>query len=350
MSTEDDKPGALRRLAGKAAAVVAKVRDAAREAAQLDFFARFKEPDSNREIDLPVDVGHDTMWATQAKMAELFGVDQSVIARHIRKTFDENELEETEATHAKFASVQNEGGREVTRQVSHYNLDVILAVGYRVSSKKATAFRQWATRVLKGYIEEGYALNGARLHSDPIALQRLAEQVRAIRTSEKSLYQGVRDTFAACAIDYDSNSQEASSFFAYSQDAFHYAVSEHTAAQIVLARADANKPNMGMVALGNKPPTLADAKVAKNYMSREDLRSLELLGEAWLIYAESITHRGIQVSMARLLAKVNELIIANEYKAFPGYGRVRSSRPAANAHAERQFRAYKALPSPRKAG
>ena len=336
-----DKPGLVRQIAGKAAAVIAKVRDVAREAAQLDFFARFKEPDSDREIDLPVDVGHDTMWATQAKMAELFGVDQSVIARHIKNVFAENELEETEATHAKFASVQNEGGRAVTRQVSHYNLDVILAVGYRVSSKKATAFRQWATRVLKGYVEEGYALNGARLRSDPAALQRLAEQVRAIRTSEKALYQRVRDTFAACAIDYDPSSREATAFFAYTQDALHYAVSEHTAAQIVLARADGTKPHMGMVGLGNKAPTLEDAKVAKNYMNRDELRSLELLGEAWLIYAESITHRGMQVSMARLLAKVNELILANEYKAFPGYDKVNSSRPVANEHAKRQLEVYR---------
>ena len=342
MATDDKgKPGFVRQMAGKAAAVIAKVRDAVQEAAQLDFFARFKEPDSDREIDLPVDVSHDTMWATQAKMAELFGVDQSVIARHIRKVFDEKELEETEATHARFASVQNEGGREVTRQVSHYNLDVILAVGYRVSSKKATAFRQWATRVLKGYVEEGYALNGARLRSDPDALQRLAEQVRSIRTSEKALYQKVRDTFVACAIDYDPNSREASTFFAYTQDALHYAVSEHTAAQIVLTRADGTKPNMGMVGLGNKAPTFEDAKVAKNYMERDELRSLELLGEAWLIYAESIVHRGRQVSMARLLAKVNELILANEYTAFPGYDKLNSSRPVANEHAKRQLAIYK---------
>ena len=191
--------------------------------------------------------------------------------------------------------------------------------------------------------EKGYALNGTRLRNDPTALQRLAETVRSIRTSEKALYQRVRDTFAACAIDYDPSSREASLFFAYAQDAFHYAVSEHTAAQLVLQRADASKPNMGVVALGNRLPTLADAKVAKNYMTKEELRSLELLGEAWLIYAESITHRGMQVSMARLLAKVNELIVANEYTAFPGYDKVRSSRPAANAHVERQFKAFKAI-------
>ena len=330
----------VRQMAGKAAAVIAKVRDAAREAAQLDFFARFKEPDSDREIDLPVDVGHDTMWATQAKMAELFGVNIPSISRQISNIYDDGELTR-EATVSKIETVRIEGDRQVTREVDHFNLDIILAVGYRVSSKKATAFRQWATRVLKGYVEEGYALNGARLRSDPDALQRLAEQVRLIRTSERALYRKVRDTFAACAIDYDPNSQEARTFFAYTQDALHYAVSEHTAAQIILTRADGTKPNMGMVGLGNKAPTFEDAKVAKNYMERDELRSLELLGEAWLIYAESIVHRGKQASMARLLAKVNELILANEYTAFPGYDKLNSSRPVANEHAKRQLAIYK---------
>ena len=244
MSNQSDNPGPLRKLAGKAAAVIAKARDAVREAAQLDFFARFKEPDSDREIDLPVDVGHDTMWATQAKMAELFGVNVPAISKHISAIYDDGELTQ-EATVSKLETVRTEGGREVRREVDHYNLDMILAVGYRVSSKKATAFRQWATRVLKGYIEEGYALNGARLRNDPSALQKLAEEVRAIRTSEKAMFQRVRDTFAACAIDYDSNSSQARSFFAYAQDAFHYAVS-YGIRDIDSTGADSPRADMGL--------------------------------------------------------------------------------------------------------
>jgi hypothetical protein len=344
---KSDPVAAGRKLLDKAKTAMSKVAAVVKEAAQLDFFARFKPAeDSKTVIDFPIDIGHDTVWATQKQMADLFGVEQPAIAKHIKTIFDNNELELSEATHSKLELVQTEGGREVKREISHYSLDVILTVGYRVSGSRAAEFRKWANGVLRGYIEDGYALNGARLQADPTALQRLTEQVRAIRTSERALYQKVRDTFAACAIDYDPNSSAARTFFAYSQDAFHFAVSEQTAAQIVLARADGAKPNMGMVSLGNRTPTLADAKVAKNYMTAEELRSLELLGEAWLIYAESVTHRGMQVSMSRLLSKVNDLIAVNEYTEFPGYDKVRSSRPAADEHARRELDAYRrALPS-----
>lgn len=339
MTTEDDrKPGIIRRATQRVADFAKKV---VKETAQLDFFARFKGDGTVPEIDFPIDVGRDTVWATESQMASLFGVDQSVVATHIKNIFESKELAEGEATHAKFALVQTEGGRQVTRDISHYSLDVIFTVGYRVNGTRAGEFRRWANNVLKGFVEEGYALNGARLRSDPDALARLTQEVRAIRTSEKALYQKVRDTFAACAIDYNGSSDEARKFFAYSQDAFHYAVSEHTAAQIICERAEATKPNMGMLSLGNKPPTLADAQIAKNYMTEKELRSLELLGEAWLIYAEGITHRGMQVSMARLLAKINELIVVNEYTAFPGYAAIDCNRAKANEHARRQLDIFK---------
>lgn len=338
----EKKSGLVDRVKRAATAIITK----AKEAARLDFYARFRGNGAIQEIDFPIDIGRETVWASQKQMADLFGVDQSVVARHIKNIFHDNELVEDETTHAKFALVQNEGSRQVTREISHYSLDVILTVGYRVSGSRAAEFRKWANGILRGYIEEGYALNGARLRADPTALQRLTEEVRAIRTSEKALYQRVRETFAACAIDYDSSSDEARKFFAYSQDAFHYAVSEHTAAQLILERADGTKPNMGMTALGNRLPTLADAQIAKNYMAAEELRSLELLGEAWLLYAEGITHRGMRVSMSRLLAKINELIVVNEYTAFPGYNRIHSNRSAANDHARRQLEIYKRLNLP----
>ncbi|WP_342107767.1 RhuM family protein [Methylobacterium sp. SI9] len=344
MSADDDKrPGILRRAGQKVADLARKV---VKETAQLDFFARFKPSDAGQEIDFPIDVGHDTIWATQHQMAALFGVDQSVVARHIKNIFDNNELDESEATHAKIALVQSEGSRQVTRQISHYSLDVIFTVGYRVNGTKAGEFRRWANGVLRGYVEEGYALNGARLRSDPGALQRLVEEVRSIRTSEKHMWQKVRDTFVACAIDYDPKSEDARKFFYYSQDAFHYAVTEATAAQIIMSRADGTKTNMGMTALGNKEPTLTDAQIAKNYMTSEELRSLELLGEAWLIYAEGITHRGMQVSMARLLSKINELIVVNEYSSFPGYSGVSCNRTQANEHAKRQLEIYRTTSLP----
>ena len=328
-------------LVARAVSAVAKAARAVADVVHLDFAARFRPADSGQEIDFSVDVGRDTVWSTQSQMAALFGVDQSVIARHIKNIYNDNELPDAAATYAEIALVQAEGSRQVTREVRHYNLDVILAVGYRVSGARATEFRRWASSVLKGYIEEGYALNGQRLEADPGALQNLALEVRAIRTSEKSMYQKVRETFSACAIDYDPSSETARRFFAYAQDAFHYGVSEQTAAQIILQRADASKPNMGMVALGNRQPTLADAKVAKNYMSSSELRSLEILGESWLLYAESISQRQIKVFMSRMLDKVGQLIEVNDYAVFPGYDQIKARRSDADAFAKQQLELFR---------
>lgn len=336
------KPTLAARIAGAVSSAAKATRRVLKEVAQLDLFARFKLPEGPTEIDFPIDLGRSTVWATQSQMASLFGVDRTVITKHIKNILDDNELDEEEATSAKFALVQMEGGREVTREVDHYSLGMILAVGYRVSSKRAAEFRKWASRVLRGYIEEGYALNGARLKSDPGALANLAQEVRAIRTSEKQLYARVRDTFVACSIDYDPQSEEARKFFSQSQDQFHYAVSERTAAQIILQRADGKAPAMGMTCLGNKTPTLADAKIAKNYMDETELRSMEILGEQWLLYAEGMAIRRNAVSMTRLLNKLSDLIELNEYAVFPGYAGIKGTRIQADEHARRQLELYRA--------
>jgi len=326
------------RLLGAAEKVVKVIKDSA----QLDFFARFKSGDKENEtIDFPIDMGRDTVWATQEQMADLFGVDQSVVSRHIKNIFENKELDLDDSTHAKFALVRFEGGREVSQAISHYNLDVILTVGYRVSGSRASEFRKWANGVLKGYIEDGYALNGSRLQSDPAALQKLAAEVRALRTSEKQIYEQVREAFKLCALDYDSKSDEARKFYAHTQDRFHYAVSEHTAAQIILERADHTKSNMGMIALGNEEPTYQAAKVAKNYMTSEELRAMELLGEQWLLYAESMALREKAVSMERLTKKLDALVEVMEYSTFPGYKEIKGTRTDADAHAKKEFDAYK---------
>jgi hypothetical protein len=274
-------------------------------------------------------------------MASLFDVDRTVISRHMKNIIDDNELDEDEATIAKFARVQIEGGKEVSREIEHYSLGMILAVGYRVSGKKAAEFRRWATRVLRGYIEDGYALNGARLKTDANALANLAQKVREIRTSEQQLYARVRETFKTCSIDHDSQSDEARLFFAQSQDVFHYAVSERTAAQIILQRANGTLPNMGMTSLGNKSPTLADARIAKNYMDETELRSMEILGEQWLLYAEGMAMRGNGVSMSRLVNKLTDLVEVNEYATFPGYAGIRGTRAQADEYARKQLETYR---------
>lgn len=304
---------------------------------QFDAFARFKS--DGKEIDFPIDFNDDTVWATYSQMASLFGTEEPNIIKHVAKVYAEGEVER-EGTTSKMEVVRQEGSRTVKRRIDHFNLDVILAVGYRVNSKKATGFRRWASKVLKGYIQDGYALNGKRLNSDPAALLKLAQEVRAIRTSEKNLYTQVRETFAQCAIDYDKDDPAARTFFSTSQDTFHYAASGQTAVQIIMSRADATKPNMGAIALGNRMPTLSDVTVAKNFCSSDELRKMELIGEAWLLYAEGMAMQGKQVSMQRLLDKLKELVAQYEFPVFPGYGDG-PKRDSANKFAKAQLELFK---------
>lgn len=330
-----EKRSIRQRLTGAAKTAFATVKSSL----QFDLFARFKAPEV--EIDFPVDMEGDTVWATQKQIAELFAIDRSVVAKHIAKIFESGEIERDEATCAKFAQVRFEGGREVSREIEHYSLDVILAVGFRTSSARAIAFRKWASQVLKGYIQDGYALNGARLSNDPSALLKLAQDVRALRTSEKNLYAQVREVFAMCAIDYNPSSEEARKFFAQCQDICHYAASQRTATEIIVERADAKKPNMGLTALGNMRPTAADVTVAKNYCSAGELRKMELIAESFLLYAESMAAQEKQVSMARLLERFVALVSFYEYPVFEGYGPGRPTRKQADSYARKQYELFK---------
>ncbi|AZO29786.1 RhuM family protein [Mesorhizobium sp. M1B.F.Ca.ET.045.04.1.1] len=303
----------------------------------FDVFAKFKS--GGREIDFPIDFEADTVWATYDQMATLFGTQTPAIIKHVTNIYADGEVAK-EGTTSKMEVVRREGDRDVRRTLEHFNLDVILAVGYRVSGQRATEFRKWAAKILKGYIEDGYALNGKRLNSDPAALLRLAQEVRAIRTSEKNLYTQVRETFAECSIDYDKDDPAARTFFATSQDTFHFAASEQTAVQIIMSRADASKPNMGLTALGNRLPTAADITVAKNYCSPDELRKMELIGEAWLLYAEGMAMQGKQVSMQRLLTKLKDLVAQYEFPVFNGYSSG-PKREDANRHAKAQYELFK---------
>jgi hypothetical protein len=316
---------------------IKKVVEKVKEAAQLDFFASFRASDSEPVIDFPIDMGRDTVWATQKQMAALFGVDEKTVQQYIENVFARKELPETD--HRAQISLPPANNNTKHEEVSHYSLDVIFTVGYRIDGGRAAEFRTWANNVLRGLVQDGYALDGRRLNSDPSALRNLAAEVRAIRTSEKNIYEQVREAFKACSIDYDGNSQEARSFFAQSQDRFHYAISERTAAQIILERANHKMPNMGMTAIGNQKPNAALAKVAKNYMTADELRTMELLGEQWLLFAESMAQRQKPVSMQRLITKLDELIAVMEYKTFPGY-QGRGNREAADAHAKKELELY----------
>ncbi|MFC3207505.1 RhuM family protein [Aquamicrobium soli] len=330
----DENPKSKKSLASRLKAGAAAAMDFVKGVVQFDAFAKFKT--DGREIDLPIDFESDTVWATQAQMADLFGVTKQNVSLHLQNLYRDGDLDEKSVS--KESLVTAADGKAYRTPI--YNLDAILAVGFKVSSKKATEFRKWASTVLKGYIQDGYALNGKRLNSDPAALLKLAQEVRAIRTSEKNLYMQVRETFAQCAIDYDKDDPAARTFFSTSQDTFHYAASGQTAVQIIMSRADASKPNMGAIALGNRIPTASDVTVAKNFCSPDELRKMELIGEAWLLYAEGMAMQGKQVSMQRLLNKLKELVAQYEFPVFQGYsGGPR--REAANKFAKAQLELFK---------
>ncbi len=289
-------------------------------------------------VQLEIDSEHETVWTTQQQIADLFGCSIKNVSLHISNIYSTDELDEI-ATMKKIFIVQNEGPRAVRRQVNHYNLDLILSVGYRVSSKRATIFRQWATETLKKYLVEGYALNPERVAASPDIQGRLAATLRGIRTSEKSMYGKVKFVFKESASDYDKDSQAAKSFFAIAQDKFHFAITGYTAAQIILERADADMSNMGLTTMKGEQPTVEDVIIGKNYLTADELQGLENICEQFLLFAESKAFRGHKMTMEELATKLNVLLMANDYPVLYEYNSY--LRDQADAHAKKQLNAYR---------
>jgi len=333
-------PDELKKFLAKAR----RSREAANDAAAQIEMELVRFDGENAPIDFNVDWSHDTVWATQKQMADLFGVGVPAISKHIANIYEQGELDES-ATVSKMEKVRLEGGRSVSRDIDHYNLDVILTVGYRVNGSKAAAFRKWANGVLKRYITEGFALNEARLRDDPTALRELAARVRALRSEESNIYRAVRDCFKESASDYDSDSSAARSFYARIQDRFLYAATGKTSAEIILERADSGKPNMGMTMVTGVRPKKADCVVGKNYLFSDELYILHIMCEQFLLFAESKALRGHPTSMKDLTLKLDQLFAVNEYPVFPGYQDY--LRIKAKDHAEREWdRLMKKLAKP----
>ncbi|MGI9573878.1 RhuM family protein [Alloalcanivorax xenomutans] len=272
------------------------------------------------ENGLAVEVGFqdENAWMTQKAIAELFGVGVPTINEHLKNIFETKELEE-EATIRKIRIVRMEGDRRVTRNLDHYSLDAIISVGYRVNSKRATAFRIWATQVLGQLIKDGYVIDERRLREDPAKLSELAAKLRELRASEKNVFASVRECFKIAASDYDPSSAEVRQFYALLQDKFHHAVTGMTASKIVLDRADHSEPNMGLQTLEGVFPTLREAKVGKNYLRQEELYRLHLLSEQFLLYAESTALSGQAMTMAQLRDQLDTLLRLNGYPVFSNY-------------------------------
>ncbi|MDR2698222.1 MAG: virulence RhuM family protein [Candidatus Methanoplasma sp.] len=227
----------------------------------------------------------DDLWLTQNQIAEIYGTTQQNISQHIDRIFEDNELS-AQATHKKFLLVQTEGKRQIKRDVSHYNLDVIIAVGYRVQSQIAVRFRRWATERLHEYIQKGFTLDDERLKQGGTRYFReLLQRIRDIRSSERNFYQQVTDIYAT-AIDYDPRADLTRLFFSTVQNKLHYAVHEHTAAEVIYDRVSNEKPLVGMTNFKGDYITKDDVKIAKNYLSEKELQKLNLLVSQFLDYAE----------------------------------------------------------------
>lgn len=267
------------------------------------------------QADFTLDPSNETVWATQQQIADTFGVASNTVTEHLKNIFREGELDE-QSVARKFRA-RGKDGKEYN--ILHYNLEAVLSVGYRVSSKRATAFRQWATRTLKDYIVQGFAINEQRLRDDPHALRELAVKVRALRADEKNIYRAVRDVFAFGSTDYDASSGEAKAFFARLQDKFTYAITGQESAEILLDRANHLLDNMGLQTMASGRPSMADVITAKNYLDGDELYALHILCEQFLLFVESRALRGQAMTMRELAAKFDDLLRVQGHPVFMEY-------------------------------
>ncbi|HZL04575.1 MAG TPA: virulence RhuM family protein [Coriobacteriia bacterium] len=267
-----------------------------------------------------------TVWLTQAQMAELYGTSVPNIAQTIRRVLADGEVDEAATVNSELV-VRAEGSRQVRRELKIYNLDMILAVGYRVTTARAVQFRQWATTVLTEYLVKGFALQDERL-KDPGAdyFDELLERIRDIRASEKRFYQKVRDLFAATSADYDGTSEQARTFFATIQNKLLHAVTGRTAAELIRDRCDPSSTSLGLTTWKGDRPRKADASVAKNYLTEAELSDLNLLTTQFLDFAEGRARRRQTTLMAEWAVQADRFIAFNEYPALAGAGSVSASR------------------------
>lgn len=287
----------------------------------------------------------ETFWLTQKAMAELFDCSTDNISLHLKNIFREEELDEKSTTEF-FSVVQKEGNRNVTRNVKCYNLDAIIAVGYRVNSKKATRFRQWATKTLKEYIIKGFVLNDDMLkNSKPFGkdyFDELLERIREIRASERRAYQKITDVFEQCSYDYDKNSETTKAFYAFVQNKLHFAITGKTAAELIYERADSEKPSMGLTTWKDAPDgkiLKRDIGIAKNYLNEKELTRLNRLVTMFIDYAELMAEDGVLMSMQDWVDQTNQFLTNNRRKVLSGKGKI--SHEAALEKAEKEYEDFR---------
>ena len=281
----------------------------------------------------------DTVWLSIDQMAELFQRDKSTISRHIKNIYSEEELVQ-EATVAYFATVQNEGNRQVERSICYYNLDVIISVGYRVKSKRGTQFRIWATGVLKEYMRKGFALDDERLKNlgGGGYFKELLERIRDIRASEKVFYRQILEIYAT-SIDYDPKAEISIQFFQKVQNKIHYAIHGQTAAEVIYTRADAEKEFMGITTFAGNQPTLREAVIAKNYLNEKELRAMGQLVSGYLDFAERQAEREQTMTMKDWAKHLDRILTMSGEQLLSGNGSVTHKQAVEKATGE--YKKYK---------
>lgn len=298
----------------------------------------YQSEDGQTKIDVKVD--DETVWLSLNQISELFQRDKSVIAKHIKNVFDENELIRDNSTVANFATVQTEGKRSIQRQVEYFNLDVIISVGYRVKSQRGTQFRIWATKRLKEFLIKGFTLDDERLKNGGQRnyFEELMERIRDIRTSEKNFYFKLREIFKT-SVDYAEKSEATAEFYAIIQNKFHWAIHQHTAAEIIATRANADLPNMGLTSWQGDKIRKSDIVVAKNYLDEIELKELNLLVEQYLVFAESQALQRKVMYMRDWMKKLHDILTINEREILMDAGRI--SRALAEDIATKEYDRFK---------
>ena len=299
-------------------------------------FLLYNMPDADGKVQ--VVIRGETLWCTQKAMAQLFGVGVPAISKHLKNIFEEDELV-ADSVISKMETTATDGKNYKT---TYYSLDAIIAVGYRVSSLKATRFRQWATKILNEYIKKGFAMDDERLKQGTAVFgkdyfRELLERVRSIRTSERRIWQQITDIYAECSTDYDRNSPTTHDFYAMIQNRFHYAITGQTAAEIIFSKADHTKENMGLTTWKNAPDgrvLKSDVSIAKNYLQEKEIRQLERAITGFFDYIEDLIERENTFNMAQFSTSVNEFLTFRKYQILPDKGKISAAQAKKKAEEE----------------
>lgn len=305
-------------------------------------FLLYTMPEADGKVQ--VVIKEETLWCTQKAMAQLFGVGVPAISKHLKNIFEEGELSR-EVVVSKMEITTQHGAIEdkmQTHSVDFYHLDAIIAVGYRVSSLKATRFRQWATKILNEYIRKGFAMDDERLKQGTAVFgkdyfRELLERVRSIRASERRIWQQITDIYAECSTDYDKNSSTTKDFYAMIQNRFHYAITGQTAAEIIYTKSDHTKKNMGLTTWKHAPDgrvLKSDVSIAKNYLQEKEIHQLERAVSSYFDYIENQIERHNVFNMEQFAASVNKFLMFNDYKILPDKGKISAAQAKKKAEEE----------------